>query len=109
MFEKQPSSEKINLTLAILATRKFDSGSSIKYNNKYYQAVSANETTIYNFRKRTEGLVIKTFDNRLFITVEEKIYLLKEPDTHQLNSKDFDEPIEHKKKPNKYIPPMTHP
>lgn len=109
VFEKQPSFEKINLTLAVLATRKFDNGSSIKFNNKYYQAVTANESMIYNFRKGTEALVIKTFDNRLFVTVEEKIYLLKEVDSHHIHSKEFDEPMEYQKKTKQYIPPMTHP
>ena len=109
VFEKQPTPEKINLTLAILATRKFDSGSSIKFNNKYYQAVSSNESMIYNFRKGTQALVIKTFDNRLFVTVDEKIYLLKELDSHHKHSPEFDDPLEYQKKRNHYIPPMSHP
>lgn len=108
VFESQPSKETINLTLAILSKRKFDSGSSIKFKNKYYQAVNANDSMIYNFRKGTDGLVIETFDNRLFITVDEKVYLLRELLEHKEHSETFDEPVI--KEPKKrYIPPMSHP
>ena len=62
----------------------------------------------YNFRKGTEALVIQTFDNRLFVTVEEKVYLLKELAEHKENSKTFDEPVVKITK-QQYIPPMTHP
>lgn len=108
VFESQPSKETINLTLAVMASRKFDCGSSIKFKNKYYQAVNASESRVINFKKGTEALVIKTFDERLFVTVDEKIYLLKELAEHKTISKDFDEKktIEGR---IKYIPPMTHP
>lgn len=108
VFESQPTTETINLTLAVLATRKFDFGSSIKYQNKYYQATNATQTQIISFRKGTEALVIKTFDNRLFVTVDEKIYLLKELLEHKEISDDFDEHVEKKIK-QLHIPPMTHP
>ena len=108
VFESQPSKETINLTLAILSSRKFDSGSSIKFHNKYYQAVNSTMTMTYNFRKGTEALVIQTLDNRLFVTVDEKVYLLKEVQEHRETSKTFDEPTP--KTPRQYyIPPMTHP
>lgn len=108
VFESQPSKEAINLTLAILTSRKFDSGSSIKFHNKYYQAVNSTSSMIYNFRKGTEALVIQTFDKRLFVTVDEKVYLLKELLEHKEISKTFDEQVESKPK-QQYIPPMTHP
>ena len=108
VFESQPSAETINLTLAVLSKRKFDAGSSIKYQNKYYQVTNATQTQIISFRKGTEALVIKTFDNRLFATIEEKIYLLKELPEHKEISIEFDEPTEKKIK-HSYIPPMTHP
>lgn len=108
VFESQPSKETINLTLAILSSRKFDSGSSIKFHNKYYQAVNSTMSMTYNFRKGTAALVIQTFDNRLFVTVDEKVYLLKEVLEHRETSITFDEPTT--KTPRQYyIPPMTHP
>ena len=47
VFEKQPSEEKINLTLAILCQRVIDSGHSIKYNNEYYRFINKNGNPIY--------------------------------------------------------------
>lgn len=108
VFESQPTAETINLTLAVLSKRKFDAGSSIKYQNKYYQATNATQTQIIYFRKGTEALVIKTFDNRLFATIEEKIYLLKKLPEHKEISNEFDEAVENKIQ-KIYIPPMTHP
>ena len=92
VFESQPTAETINLTLAVLSKRKFDAGSSIKYQNKYYQATNATQTQIIYFRKGTEALVIKTFDNRLFATI----------------SNEFDKAVENKIQ-KIYIPPITHP
>ena len=54
VFESQPTEEKINLTLAILTSRKFDHGSSIKFQNKYYQATNSTGTDIIRFRNGTE-------------------------------------------------------
>lgn len=108
VFESQPSKEIINLNLAILSKRKFDAGSSIKFHNKYYQAVNTTNSMIYNFRKGKAALVIQTFDDRLFVSVDEKVFLLRELLEHKEYSETFDEPII--KKPKKQnIPPMTHP
>lgn len=108
VFENQPSKETINLILAVLSKRKFDSGSSIKFHNKYYQAVNSTMNMTYNFRKGTEALVIQTFDDRLFVTVEEKVYILKELPEYIDNSKTFDKPVIKTQK-HHYIPPMSHP
>ena len=108
VFESQPSKETINLNLAILTKRKFDAGSSIKFHNKYYQAVNSTMSMTYNFRKGTEALVIQTFDNRLFVTVEEKVYILKELPEHKEKSESFDEPVVIVQKQH-YVPSMTHP
>ncbi|MGN0967359.1 MAG: ISNCY family transposase [Candidatus Coprovivens sp.] len=108
VFESQPSLETINLTLAILTSRKFDSGSSISFHKKYYQATNATGTDIIRFRNGTEGLVIQTLDKKLFITVDERVYPLKELPERTERSKEFDEPIDIKTK-KIYIPPMTHP
>ena len=42
VYEKQPSMEKINRTLAILSTRTIDSGHCIRFDNKYYFPVTEN-------------------------------------------------------------------
>lgn len=108
VFEKQPTVDVINRTLAVLSTRKFDHGSSIKFRNKYYQAVNATEAEVISFRAGTECLVIETFDKKLYASVEEKLYILKELSDHHQISKDFDEEKEVKVKKH-YIPPMSHP
>jgi hypothetical protein len=53
VFEKQPDIEKINLTLAVLTTRKIDNGSCIKYHKKYYLPVDTNGHAVY-YRKGTK-------------------------------------------------------
>ena len=50
VFEKQPSKEKINLTLAVLCRRVADSVHSIKFNNEYIN-ISSKLVTQYVFIK----------------------------------------------------------
>ena len=60
VFEKQPSEEKINLTLAILCQRVVDSGHSIKFNNEYYRFINKIGSSIY-FHKGTKCTGLKHF------------------------------------------------
>ena len=106
VFEKAPSIDKINYTLAVLSPRKFDNGNSIKFNNKYYQPYLNNELKC--FIPKTECLVIKSFNNDLLVSIDDKIYELRELSRNERFSKNFDEIAEVKEK-KKYIPPMTHP
>ena len=106
VFEASPSLETINYILAVLTPRKIDNGNSIKYQNKYYQPYSNNELKC--FLPKTECLVIKAFNGDLFVTIDEKIYELRELSRNERFSKDFDDVAEKKEK-KKYIPPMTHP
>ena len=108
VFEKQPSSEEINYTLAILTPRVFDNGCSIKYQNKYWQAYD--NGVLVPFKKKTKALVIKAYDGQMLITVDDHIYELREIPSHQKYSVAFmEENKEEKKEKNKYIPPMSHP
>lgn len=47
VFEKQPSIEKINQILAVIAERKIDAGHCIQFENKYFIPVTANNTDVY--------------------------------------------------------------
>ena len=76
VFELSPSEEKINYTLAVLSPRKIDNGNSIKFYGKYYQPYLNNE--IKCFMPKTECLVIKAFNGDLLVTIDEKVYELKE-------------------------------
>ncbi len=108
-FEKAPSKNKINYTLAVLTPRKIDNGNSIKFNNKYYQPYN-NSSNLVCFKPKTECLVIKAFDGSLFVTVDEKVYQLKEVKSHKQSSTEIDNIFENIPKPKKvYIPPMSHP
>ena len=106
VFETSPSKETINYTLAVLTPRKIDNGNSIKYQNKYYQPYLDNELKC--FLPKTECLVIKAFNGDLFVTIDEKIFELKELSRNERFSKNFDQETENKEK-KKYIPPMSHP
>ena len=107
VFEKQPSLQKINLTLAVLSRRVVDTGHSIYFKKKHYRTVNSVGTPIY-FGKGTKCMVIEAFDKKLYATVEDSIFALEEIPEVQSLSENFDEilPTEPKKI---YIPRMTHP
>lgn len=107
VFEKQPSLQKINLTLAILSRRIIDTGHSICFKKKYYRPVNSVGTPIY-FGKGTKCMVIEAFDKSLYATVEDNIFALEEIPEVQAYSQNFDDilPTQPKKI---YIPRMTHP
>ena len=106
VFETSPSEEKINYTLAVLTPRKIDNGNSIKYYGKYYQPFINNELKC--FIPKTECLVIKAYDGQLLVTIDEKVYELRELSRNERFSKEFEDvPVLKVRKI--YIPPMTHP
>ena len=107
VFEKQLDEKKINLILAVLTKRVIDRGHSIKFNNKYYRLVNRMNTPIY-FNHGTKCIVIKSFDNQLYATVNDTVFALEEIPEVQAISENFDEIVETKAK-KVYIPPMTHP
>lgn len=108
MFEKQPDEERINLTLAVLSSRKVDNGHCIKYDNKYFRLLDANGYPVYYY-KGTSAMVIKAFNKELYCSIGDVVHALEEVPSHERKSKnfDFDKPVEKPKK--KYIPPMSHP
>ena len=108
VFEKQQLDEKkINLILAVLTKRVIDKGHSIKFNNKYYRLVNRVGTPIY-FNHGTICIVIKSFDNQLYATVNDTVFALEEIPKFQAICENFDEIVE--TKPKKiYIPQITHP
>ena len=106
VFEKSPSEEKINYTLAVLTPRKIDNGNSIKYKNKYYQPYLENKLKC--FMPKTECLVINSFNNQLLVTIDDNVYELKELNRNERFSREFDD-IKETKKRKTYVPPMTHP
>lgn len=108
VFEKQPDDEKINLTLAVLSSRKVDNGHCIKFENKYFKPIDQNGNPVY-YHKGTSGMVIKAFNKEMFFCVGEKVYALDEIPAHEHKSKNFDFEIPKDKPRKRYIPPMSHP
>ena len=106
VFEESPDENEINYTLAVLTPRKIDNGNAIKFKNKYYQPYLNNELKC--FIPKTECLVIESFNGDLLVTIDEKVFELKELSRNERFSKEFDEVVE-EKQVVKYIPPMTHP
>ena len=108
VFEKQPDDEKINLTLAVLSSRKIDNGHCIKYDNKYFRLLDSNSCPVYYY-KGTSAMVIKAFNKELYCTIGDVVHALEEIPSHERKSNnfDFDTPVQKPKK--KYIPPMSHP
>ena len=57
--------------------------------NKYYQFINKLGTPIY-FNHGTMCIVIKSFDNKLYATVDENVFALKEVPKVQALSENFD-------------------
>ena len=101
--------EEINRTPAILLTRTIDKDHCIRFQSKYYFPVTENGDRRY-FARKTDFMVIESFDRQFLANIADKLYLMEEVPKHELVSKEFDAPKEApKKEKKKYIPPMNHP
>lgn len=109
VFETQPSDEKINLTLAVLADRKIDTGHSIKFENQYFKPIDDRGLPVY-YHKGTSAIIIKAFDSKIFASINDHVYELDLIPTHEVKSKNFDFSNELSTIPVKRnIPAMIHP
>jgi hypothetical protein len=108
VFEMQPDSDKINLTLAVLSSRKIDNGSCLKYQNEYYLPVNSQGIAVHH-RKGTTAMVIRAFNGELFSCIGEQVYALELLPEHKLSSKAFDLATIPESPKKKYIPSMNHP
>jgi transposase len=108
VFEKQPTDEKINLILAVLAQRKIDNGHSIRFEKKHFKPMDSNGYPVY-YHKGTNCMVIKAFDGNLFTCIDTKVYAMEEIPVHEYTSRNFDFPKTPSKPRKRYVPPMSHP
>lgn len=109
VFETQPSAEKINNTLAILADRKIDNGHCIKFENQYFKPMDARGLPVYYY-KGTPAIVIKAFNGNVLASINDNVYSLDVIPNHEHSSKNFDFSFDKSKAPVKRdIPPMSHP
>jgi transposase len=108
VFEMQPDNDKINLTLAVLSSRKIDNGSCLKYQNDYYLPVNSQGIAVHH-RKGTTAMVIRSFNGELYSCIGEQVYALELLPEHRPSSKAFDLATIPEALKKKYIPPMSHP
>lgn len=108
VFEMQPDNDKINLTLAVLSSRKIDNGSCLKYQNDYYLPVNSQGIAVHH-RKGTTAMVIRSFNGELYSCIGEQVYALELLPEHRPSSKAFDLATIPEAPKKKYIPPMSHP
>lgn len=106
VYEKLDDDTDLNLILSVVSKRVFDSGSSIKYKNKLFQAFDSNGNLV-NFKSKTKAIVVYSFDKKLLCLINQKYYKLFEVQSHHKQSKEFD--LTKPKKKKKYSIPMTHP
>nr|WP_308780840.1 ISNCY family transposase [Lactococcus hodotermopsidis] len=87
VFEKAPSTSKINLLLARVTKRVVDSGHHIRYNNNFYLPIEADKDKY--FTKKSKALVIDAFDGEIYINIDEKIYASRKLLAHELHSQEW--------------------
>ena len=108
VFETQPTKEKIDLTLAVIAKRTVDSGHSIRFDNTFFRTLNQHGSPVH-FYQGTKGLVIRTFTGHLFFSTEEGVFALEEIPLHERSSRNFDFKPPKDKPQKRYIPPASHP
>jgi hypothetical protein len=108
VFEKQPSLEKINLTLAVLTERTVDSGHAIRFGNRFYRTLGEDGIPMH-LEKGTKGLFIKAFDGNMFFSVNDTVMPLEHIPERMPVSPEFSQPHAPKEKKTPYIPPPSHP
>lgn len=102
------SEQELNLIISERFTRIIDNASSIKYDTKYYVPINPDTGEVVCFMKKTECIVIETYNAELWCKIENNFYILVEiedRDTIMKKEIDNNKPIERKK----VIPPKNHP
>jgi len=108
VFIPQPKVELINQTLAVIAERKVDTGHCIKFEKQFYKTMNTQGLQVH-YHKGTKGLVIKTFDNQLLFSTDNKIYELEMIPLHEKKSRNFDFDVVTETPKKRYIPSPKHP
>ena len=108
MKQNNYSEEELNLIISERTIRIIDNASSIKYENKYYVPVDSDTGEVVSYMRKTECIVILTYNAELWCKIENNFYLLEEIEDRNTMMKkeiDNDKPIERKK----VSPPKNHP
>ena len=108
MKQNNYSQQELNLIISERTTRIIDNASSIKFENKYYVPVDNNTGEVVSYMKKTECIVILTYNAELWCKIENNYYILveiKDRNTTMKKEIDNNKPIER----IKIIPPKNHP
>jgi len=108
MKQNNYSKQELNLIISERTIRIIDNASSIRYDGKYYVPVDNNTGEVVSYMRKTECIVILTYNAELWCKIENNFYLLEEIEDRNTTMKkeiDSDKPIERKK----IIPPRNHP
>lgn len=108
MKQNNYSKQELNLIISERTIRIIDNASSIRYDGKYYVPVDNNTGEVVSYMRKTECIVILTYNAELWCKIENNFYLLEEIEDRNTTMKkeiDSDKPIERKK----IIPPKNHP
>ena len=108
MKQNDYSEQELKLIISERTTRIIDNASSIKFENKYYVPVDISTGEVVSYMKKTECIVILTYDAELWCRIENNFYILVEIEDRNTTMKkeiDNDKPVERKK----VIPPKNHP
>ena len=73
----------------MLSERKIDSGHCIKLQNKYYKFINGGGKQIF-LKLNSKAIVIKAFNNKLYASVNDRVFILEEMINHEYKSKNFD-------------------
>lgn len=104
-FECLQKGQNIDEYLTIVSHRKVDNGCTIKYNNVYYKIYHQNGELL-TAKPKSECLVIKTFDNKLFVLFDQNPYFIEKFEKTRKDS--LFEPKAPKVKKS-YTPAWNHP
>lgn len=108
MKQNNYSEQELNLIISERTVRVIDNASSIRYDEKYYVPIDNNTGEVVSYMRKTECIVILTYNAELWCKIENNFYLLEEIEDRNTTMKkeiDNDKPIERKK----VIPPKNHP
>ena len=108
MKQNNYSEQELNLIISERTTRIIDNASSIKFENKYYVPVNNETGEVVSYMKKTECIVILTYNAELWCKIENNFYILVEIENRDTTMKkeiDNDKPIERKT----VISPKSHP
>lgn len=102
--------DELCLIMSEKYSRLIDTGSCVKFNNKFYIPIDESNQKIC-YKNKTPCVVIITYRNDLWCCIEQKYYKLKEIENKEYSpAQAANEIKDEMKKPKKqYIPPSTHP